>query len=210
MVYNQPTCVEIHMVDGSCLEEVKDFKYLGSWVQSTEQDIKVRKAMAWKACSKLTKIWKSTLSRNLKIKLFHATVESVLLYGCDTWTITTKIRKALDGCYTRMLRSALNVNWKTHMTNEELYGDIPQITTKIKARRLTFAGHCKRAEGCIVSKLVTWRPTQGARSKGCPKKTYIDLLEDDTGYAVNEVENSMKDRRLWRAIIDARQQESTE
>ena len=67
-------------------------------------------------------------------KLFHATVESVLLYGCETWTITAKIREALDGCYTRMLRSALNVNWKIHMTNEELYGDIPQITTKIKAR----------------------------------------------------------------------------
>ena len=124
--------VGIHTVDGSCLE-VKDFKYLGSWVRSTEQDIKIRKAMAWKACNKLTKIWKSTLSRNLKKKLFHATVESVLLYGCKTWTITTKIRKALDGCYTRMLRSALNVNWKTHTTNEELYSDIPQITTKIKA-----------------------------------------------------------------------------
>ena len=81
MVYNQPTCVEMHTVDGSCLEEVKDFKYLGSWVHSTEQDIKVRKATAWKVCNKLSKIWKSTLSRNLKIKLFHATVESVLLYG---------------------------------------------------------------------------------------------------------------------------------
>ena len=96
--------------------------------------------------------------------------------------ITTKIRKALDGCYTRMLRAALNVNWKTHMA---------------------FAGHRKRAEGYIVLKLVTWRPTQGARSKGRPKKTYVDLLEDDTGYAVNEV-NSMQDRRLWRAIINAR------
>ena len=94
---NANTHVEIHTVDGSCFEEVKDFKYLGSWVQSTEQDIKVRKAMAWKACNKRTKIWKSTLSRNLKIKLFHATVESFLLYGCETWTITTKIRKALDG-----------------------------------------------------------------------------------------------------------------
>ena len=54
-----------------------------------------------------------------------------------------------------MLRAALNVDSKTHMTNKELYGDTPQITTEIKARRLTFAGHCKRAEGCIVSKLVT-------------------------------------------------------
>ena len=90
-------------------------------------------------------------------------------------------------------------------------GDIPQITTKLKVRWLTLAGHYKRAKGCIiVSKLVTWQPTQGSRSKGCPKKTYVDLLEDDTGYAVNKVENSMQDRCLWQAIINARQQELTE
>ena len=36
----------------------------------------------------------------------------------------------------------------------------------------------------------------GNRSKGRPKKTYVDLLEHDTGYPTNEVENSMLDRRL--------------
>ena len=35
-------------------------------------------------------------------------------------------------------------------------------------------------------------------------KTYVDLLEDDTGYVVNEVENSMLDKHLWRAIINTR------
>jgi hypothetical protein len=196
MVYNQPTDVEIQTVDGSLLQEVKDFKYLGSWVGSTEQDIKVRKAMAWKACNKLSNIWKSTLTRHLKVKLFQATVESVLLYGCETWTITKKIGKALDGCYTRMLRSALNVSWKMHMTNKELYGDIPKVTAKISSRRLQYAGHCKRAKGRIVSDLVTWRPTQGRRAKGRPKKTFVDLLQDDTGYTLSEIETSMQDRRF--------------
>ena len=210
MAFNQPTCVEIKTVEGSPLEEVNDFKYLGSWVKSTEQDIKVKKALTWKACNKLTKIWNSTLSRHLKIRLFQATVESVLLYGCETWTINKKIRKSLDGCYTRMLRSALNVSWKTHMTNRELYGDIPQITSKITARRLQFAGHCKRAKGRTVSELVTWRPMHGRRARGRPRKTYVDLLRDDTGYTLDEIETTMQDRRFWRAIINVRQQESTE
>ena len=69
--YNQPTCVEIHTADGSCLEEVKDFKYLGSWVRSTEQDSKARKAMTWKACSKLKKIHPLQKPQN------KSTVESV-------------------------------------------------------------------------------------------------------------------------------------
>ena len=74
MVYNQPADVHIQTTDGTLLAEVKDFKYLGSWVRNSEQDIKVRKALAWKACNKLTNIWKSTLSRHLKVKLFQATV----------------------------------------------------------------------------------------------------------------------------------------
>ena len=37
----------------------------------------------------------------------------------------------------------------------------------------------------IVSKVVTLHLTQGTRSKVHPKKTYVDLLEDDAGYAVN-------------------------
>ena len=34
---------------GEELERVEDFKYLGSYIMSTKQDIKVRKAKAWKA-----------------------------------------------------------------------------------------------------------------------------------------------------------------
>ena len=209
MTFNQPGRVSIQTMDGSSLKKVDDFKYLGSWVRSTEQDIKVRKAMAWKACNKLTKIWKSTLSRHLKLKLFQATVESVLLYGCETWTVTKKISKSMDGCYTRMLRTVLNVSWREHMTNKDLYGDLPPVTSKITSRRLQFAGHCKRAEGTVVSNLVTWQPTHGKRSQGRPKKNYVELLQEDTGYSIQEIETTMQDRSVWRAIINARQK-STE
>ena len=41
--------------NGTDLEEVDDFKYLGAWMASTEKDIKFRKAVAWRACNKLSK-----------------------------------------------------------------------------------------------------------------------------------------------------------
>ena len=50
------------------------------------------------------------MSDNLKRRLFVTTVESVLVYGCEAWTLTVKDKKALDGVYTRMLRAALNVS----------------------------------------------------------------------------------------------------
>ena len=187
MAFNQPHDVQIKTQDGSNLKEVKDFKYFGAWMQSTEADIRTRKALAWKACNNLNNIWRSNLTKNIKVKLFQATVESVLLYGSETWTLTNKIGKSLDGCYTRMLRKALDVSWKDHITKKELYGDLPRITTQISQRRLQFAGHCKRSEGKIISALVTWRPTQGRRSAGRPTKTFVDLLHQDTDFTTHEI-----------------------
>ena len=61
------------------------------------------------------------------------------------------MQKSLDGVYTRMLRMALNVSWKQHITNEELYGDLPKVTSKIAMQRLKLAGHCVRHPEEIAS-----------------------------------------------------------
>ena len=48
----------------------------------------------------------------------------------------------VNGIYTRMLRMVKGVSWKDHMTNQELYGDLPKITDKITVRRMRLAVHC--------------------------------------------------------------------
>ena len=112
MSYNQPVEPKIKTSDGTILEIVKEFTYLGALVSSTFEDIKRRIALAWTAQNKLTKIWKSNLSRSFKVRLFCSTVESVLLYGSETWTLNKKLEKKINGCYTRMLRSSLGYSWK--------------------------------------------------------------------------------------------------
>ena len=204
MVYNHNDEINIRTRDGTRLEVVNDFKYLGSWMESSKKDIQTRKALAWQACNKLNKIWKSTLTRNLKIKLFLATVESVLLYGSETWTLTARLQKSIDGCYTRLLRSALNVSWKDRIPNTVLYKDLPRVSEKIRERRLKFAGHCSRSKDQVVADLVLWKPSQGKRSKGRPIKTYLDLLCEDTGLMCEDLESCMQERTTWRAIADVR------
>ena len=90
------------------------------------------------------------------MRLFLTTVESVLLYGSEAWTLTKKLTKQLDGCYTRMLRMALKVSWKSHLTNEQLYGELPKVSTKVQQRRMRLAGHCKRHNEEMANKLVLW------------------------------------------------------
>ena len=83
----------------------------------------------------------SNLHQDLKKCLFVATVESIILYDTETWTITKSLSKRIDGCYTRILRMALNINWQEHRSNIEVYGDLPRVTYKIQQRRMRLAGH---------------------------------------------------------------------
>ena len=203
MSFNQTQVPVITTSEGIHLDKVEDFKYLGAWMNSTEKDIKTRKAAAWRACGKLSQLWKAkTLSRKLKERLFIATVESVLLYGCEAWTVTPKISKRLDGCYTRMLRSVFNIHWSQHVTNQDLYGDMPKVSDKIRERRARFAGHCFRGTNELVSKLIHWIPKHGERKRGRPALTYIDILKRDTGLLqVEEIKTAMLERKIWRGIV---------
>ena len=112
MPHNQEIPVVIKTRSGNIIKEVDNFKYIGAWTQSSEKDFKVRKALAWSACHDLKKIWSSTLSWKIKVQFLCTTVDYVLTYGSETWTLTKALQKQLDGCYTRMLRMPLSISCK--------------------------------------------------------------------------------------------------
>lgn len=198
MAYNQDGPVNIITQCGKSLKVVNNFKYLGSWMESSQKDFEIRKALAWSSCHKLKKIWTSTLSRKIKVRLFLSTIESVLLYGCDTWTLTKSLEKKLNGCYTRLLRMSLNISWKLMLTNEQLYQELPQVADKVAERRMKLSGHCFRHPELCASSLVFWQPTKGSRGRGRPAATYIDNLRRDTGLEeISEIKSLMQNRRLW-------------
>ena len=206
--YNIMEEFQLSLADGTRINRsvtqagTQDFQYLGAWIDNTWQDIKVRKGQAWAALNKMDAIWKSSLKKETKIGLFKATVESVLLYGCETWTLNKKLNKSLDGCYTRMLRKVLNVSWKQHLTNKELYGTQSPISNVIRRRRLKFAGHSVRQHDQLVSELVLWEPTHGTRNRGGQVKNFVDILKEDTGCkSTQEIRTCMEDRGVWRGIV---------
>ena len=60
---------------GKTTKHVPEFKYLGSYIMNSGKDLKIRKALAWKACNKLEKNWRSNMRNNLKLNLFRSIVE---------------------------------------------------------------------------------------------------------------------------------------
>lgn len=201
MVINIDNPDPLHAASGDIIERVDNFLYLGACLKDSETDIKVRKAKAWAACHKLKKIWNSNLRKGLKIRLFTATVESVLFYGSETWTITKRLEKMIDGSYTRMLRMALGVSWEQHMTNVELYGSLSKAISKIAERRQRLSGHIHRHPKLTAHKLLFWQSTHGATRRGRPPITFIDTLRSDTGLrSTIEMGTLMNDIQLWKNV----------
>ena len=144
----------VRTLGGTPLKQVEDYKYLGAYISSSEKDFATRNGMAWSACNDMHKIWSSQLSNNLKVKIFRATIEPILLYGSETWTLSRKLEKRLDGTYTRLLRRAQNLSWKSHPSIAQIYNKLPRVSSLVKYRRAQFAGHCFRADSKVISSLL--------------------------------------------------------
>ena len=134
------------------------------------------------------------ITDKMKRSFFQAAVTSILLYGCTTWTLTKRLKKKLDGNYTRMLRPILNKSWRQHPTRYELYGHLPPITKTIQVRQTRRAGHCWRSRDKLISDVFLWTPTHGRAKAGRPAQTYIQQLCEDTGCCPEDLLEAMNDR----------------
>ena len=153
--------------------------------------------MAWSACNDMHRIWSSQLSEDLKLKVFRVTIEPILMYGSETWIMTKKMEKRLDGTYTRLLMRAKNLSWRNHPTKKQIYGNLPSISSLLQARRVQFAGHCLRAEREVISSLVLWAPKHHGRGK----LSYPDVISRDTGLTKSDLKAAMLDREYWQQKV---------
>ena len=166
------------------MEQVHNFQYLGAWIDNTKADIKIRKELVYKACNKLTKMWKLTLPRSIKVILFRSTVGFLLLYAAEAWTLIKWLRKQLDRRYTKMLRTVTGVQWSQHVTNQDLYQDLPRLSETTTRRRLQFAGHCLNRENELGYNILLSQSRHGQRQRRKPQLTYMDTLTSDTGLQI--------------------------
>jgi hypothetical protein len=176
------------------IKQVEDFKYLGSFIMNSKKDISVRVGIAWTSLKKLNCVWKSQLEKKEKMKIFTSLVQSILLYSCETWSLTKTLEKKIDGARNRMLRYALNISWKDHIPNSVVLEGIVPISDVIRERRVRFAGHCLRAKDQPVSRVVLWEgigPGRRGNFKTYPKILREDLLKLNIGEAL-ETEHIME------------------
>ena len=153
------------------------------------------------------------LSKNLKIKIYRIIILTVVLYGCETWSLTLREESKLRMFKNKVLRrifgprrDEVTGEWSLH--NEEL-NDLhssPNIVRVIKSRRMRWAGHVARmGEERGVYRVLMGKP-KGKRSLGRPRRRWvdnirIDLQEVRCGYM--DWIGLAQDRDRWRTLVSA-------
>ena len=108
-------------MDGMLLEDVKNFKYLGTTLKSgvsSDNELLIRLATATSAMIRLNVIWTSkNISFKIKFNLYRSLVLSILLYGSETWTLMLNEEKKISAFENKAHRRLLEINYRQRKTN---------------------------------------------------------------------------------------------
>ena len=204
--------------DNSTYEKVEEFKYLGTTLTNQNciaEEIKSR-LRSGNACyhSVQNLLSSSLLSKNLKIEIYRTKILPVVLYGCETWSLTLRKERKLRVFENTVLRrifgprrDEVTGDWR-RFHNEEL-NDLycsPNIVRVIKSRRMRWAGHVARMgeERGVYRDLVGKQ--EGKRPLGRPRRRWVDNIRMDlqeVGYRYMDWIGLAQYGDRWRALVIA-------
>ena len=135
---------------------MEEFKYLGTTLtnqNSIAEEIKSRLRSGNACYYSVQNILSSRLlSKNLKNNIYRTIIWPVVLYGCETWSLTLREERYLRLFENMVLRRIFGPS-KDEVTGEwrrlynvelnDLYSS-PNIVRVIKSRRMRWAGHVAR------------------------------------------------------------------
>jgi hypothetical protein len=137
---------------------VSQFKYLGTTVtnQNPIQE-EVKRGFEFWQCFLSFGSEPSVfrlLSKNVKMRIYKTIISPVVLYGCETWSLTLREEHRLRVFENRVprrifgpMRDEVMGGWRKLLNEElrDLYSS-PSIIRMVKSRRMRWAGHVAQME----------------------------------------------------------------
>jgi hypothetical protein len=189
-------------------DEWRNIRKLGSLL-GIEEDVNKRIQLAFASFHKLEMLWKhrALVAEHVRIKSYRALVESILLYNCGTWALSSSLADKLDRAQRKMLRRVLGVSWRDKLRNEDLYarcGIMPASLQSVNARWRLF-GHVLRMNENVPARqamafFFNEKSHKGRQGNFC---TIASVLSDEYKAACNK---SIKTRSEYEAVVSLAQE----
>ena len=187
-------------------ESVDRFCYLGDMISAgggAELSSRMRVRCAWSKFRELSPILTSRgASLSIKGKIYKACVQSVMVYGSETWPMKVEDKQRLERTEKMMVRWMCGVTLKNRITSEELRNrlSIEAVTEIVRRGRLRWFGHVERKADDDWVKKCTKVEVDGKVGRGRGRKTWLQCVTSDMkdlGLSVGEAQ----DRQLWKRKI---------
>ena len=126
------------------------------------------------------------LNYNSKIQIYKTIIWPIVIYGSETWVLTTSDENQLKIFERKILRKIYaptqnpDGTWRIK-TNDELRHRMKQedIIKFIKSQRLRWVAHVMRMENRRTTrKIMEWKPYK-TRPVGRPRLRWMDQVEED-------------------------------